>query len=123
MTSPVITIEKTQSTNDAIRLMAGKHISGVLVVDSKGQPNGFLSQNDILRALSGNQDESTTLNAFLNTDVGSLMTPSVISCTINTPLAEVRREMRARRIHRLVVMDEAGQVAGLVSTSDLIAIN
>ena len=48
------------------------------------------------------------------------MTPSLESCSPDTPAADLCKTMVENRIHRVVVLDGEGKVAGLVSATDLV---
>ena len=52
--------------------------------------------------------------------VRDVMHRKVISCRVDTPLKEVARRLHSERINALVVVDEGGDLAGVVSQTDLI---
>lgn len=51
--------------------------------------------------------------------VGEVMTRGAVTCGPQTPLAEVRALLAERRISCVVVVDDAGEMVGLLSTTDL----
>ncbi len=52
--------------------------------------------------------------------VRDVMHRKVISCRVDTPLKEVARRMDSERINALVVVDESGDLSGVVSQTDLV---
>jgi signal-transduction protein with cAMP-binding, CBS, and nucleotidyltransferase domain len=54
--------------------------------------------------------------------VRDLMTPHVATCTRDTLIPEVARQMRDLDISALVVVDEAGLMEGIISRTDLAAL-
>ena len=118
MTREVTTITADQSIGVMLEIIATKHYSGLPVVDADG-PIGLVSQNDVLRALVAESGSTAAIHTFLDRPVQSVMTAGVISCASDTSAADVGRGMDAEGIHRLVVLDGQGQIAGLISATDL----
>ena len=54
--------------------------------------------------------------------VRDVMSRSVITCTPDTPLVEAARRMTDNQINALVVLDEDGEICGLVSRTDLVRV-
>lgn len=52
--------------------------------------------------------------------VRDVMHRKVISCRVDTPLKEVARRLDSERINALVVVDESGDLCGVVSQTDLV---
>ena len=55
------------------------------------------------------------------TRVSDLMSSPVVSCHAEAGLGEVAALLAARRIHGILVLDEAGRMAGVVADTDLLA--
>jgi CBS domain-containing protein len=55
--------------------------------------------------------------------VRDVMHRKVISCRVDTPLKDVARRMDAERINALVVVDESGDLAGVLSQTDLVKVS
>jgi len=58
--------------------------------------------------------------ALLRRKVHDLMTPVVVSCPADAPLADVCETMAWKHVHRVVVLDEQGRVVGLISALDAV---
>jgi CBS domain-containing protein len=137
MTAEVTTVTPETPISKFIRIVKKKHYSGLPVVDRSGKPVGLVSQNDVLRALAWGEGKSfqkgkrkaaaALLNSakapapakFLARPVKDVMTPGLISCAPDTPVADVCATMVERKIHRVVVLD-GGRIAGLISATDLV---
>ena len=57
----------------------------------------------------------------MTTVVRDLMRPGLITCPRNAPLGEAAALLTHHRVHALIVLDEAGRPAGLLSDFDLLA--
>ena len=54
--------------------------------------------------------------------VKDIMTPDVISCDLYAPIQEVARILTQKGISAVVVLNEMGELAGIVSQTDLVNI-
>lgn len=144
MTKPVTTVTSDLSIAKLIELIRTTRYSGYPVVDAAGKAVGLISQNDVLRSLAfatgpesgasfqeGKRKASVRLleaaaqpsapvQELLARPVWDLMTPKVEACRPDTPLSEVCKRMDDLRIHRVVVCDGEGKVAGLVAALDVV---
>jgi CBS domain-containing protein len=107
MTSPVITVSVESTVGEVAETLRAHRISGVPVVGPNGALSGLVSEYDLL-ARSG----STAAN---------VMTTSVISVSADTPISDVRHLLVDRRIRRVPVV-EGGELVGIVSRGDVIAL-
>lgn len=105
MTTKVVTVKEDQTRQQAARLLAEYHISGVPVVNEQKILIGVVTEYDII-AKSGRT-------------VGDIMTRGVISITPDTELAEAARILSLERIRRLPVLEQ-GQLVGVISRADLV---
>jgi CBS domain-containing protein len=65
------------------------------------------------------EEETEGRRAILGKQVSDLMTEGAVSCSPDTPLAEVRELLSERQISCVVVVDGEGEMVGLLSTTDL----
>jgi CBS domain-containing protein len=119
---------------DAAGLMLQHRISGLPVVDEKGQLLGIVTEGDLLRrAETGTErrhkpwlelllgpgrlaEEYVDAHAQF---VSEVMTRDVVSVTPQSPLPEVVRLMERRNVKRLPVL-EAGKLVGIISRANLV---
>jgi CBS domain-containing protein len=105
MTTQVITVKEVQTKQQAARLLALHHISGLPVVNDENMVVGVVTNYDVI-AKQGRL-------------VKDIMTRGVISVSADTNLEEVGRILVHQRIRRVLVLDQ-GQLLGVVSRGDLV---
>jgi CBS domain-containing protein len=133
MTRHVISVPPDATVEAAARLMLERGISGLMVVDAKGELAGVVTEGDLLR-----RDEIGTvrhrpwwLRMLLTPGrqaadftrahgrrVRDVMTEDVVTVAADAPLEEVVEVMERRRIKRVPVT-EGNRVIGVISRSDL----
>ncbi len=103
---------------EAARLMDGRHVHGLPVVDGASTLVGVISQTDLLRARA---TEYLWAN-WSDLRVRHLMTSPALTVHGDTPLALAARKMERHHVHRLVVVaaDDDGLPIGVISTTDLV---
>lgn len=101
-----ITVSPAQPLAEAVALMRKHDISGVPVVEGK-RPVGILTHRDIRFA----ED--------LSQRVADLMTKRLITAPEGTSHEEAKRLMHENRIEKLIVVDAAGNLRGLVTIKDI----
>ena len=103
-----ITIQSTQSVEDLVKITSELNISGMPVVDD-GVLKGIVTSRDFRYADN------------LNESVSSIMTPLDRLITINegTHQDEVKKLMYQNRIEKVLVLDKAGNLSGLVTMKDI----
>ncbi|MCL6446640.1 MAG: CBS domain-containing protein [Armatimonadetes bacterium] len=63
---------------------------------------------------------STTESPLLRKRVSEIMTPSPVTCRLQTPVTSVARLMADYRISSVIVVDDAGYPVGLITEKDLV---
>jgi CBS-domain-containing membrane protein len=114
-----------------VRLLDENRIRAVPIVDLRGMPLGVVSETDLLLKerhgafdpgvlnLRRNRREQAKADGLVASD---LMTAPAITVSTSTSLAEAARTMHDRNVRRLVVVDERGRIAGIVTRSDLLQV-
>jgi CBS domain-containing protein len=109
----VVTIRPTATIAEAVALLCQKRI-GALVVSANGtEPQGILSERDIVRGLG------TQGTALLASPVEARMTKTVVTCGPQDRVADLMALMTERRIRHIPVLRN-GRLAGLVSIGDVV---
>lgn len=112
--SDVATIPQTASLRDAVQALGERRV-GALVVSGDGRAiEGIVSERDIVRAASAMGAEA------LDRSVGSVMSTDVVTCTHGDGVDRLMSLMTERRIRHLPVVDDRGQLAGIVSIGDVV---
>ncbi len=134
MTPEVLTVRSDATLLDAVRLMAGRGISGLPVVDDAGKLVGLLTEGDLLQRgeLGSERKRPRWLEYVLGPGrlardylhahsraVRDLMTSAPITVGPDVDLEEVADTMIAASVKRLPVV-ENGKILGIVSRSDLL---
>jgi len=120
MSSPVVTVTRETSLNDARKMISEKQIRALPVVDND-QLVGIVTRRGLLRVdLSFLNDE----NRHLETDpadakVGDVLTLNPITVFPQSIIPKAARIMLENKITALPVMD-GGQLIGILTTSDLL---
>lgn len=111
MTTDPITIAPSETLQRAAQLMDEFNV-GALPVCENEQLLGIITDRDIaVRAVAEGQDPSTTR-------VSEVMSNKVRSCTSDVDVGEVLSEMARVQIRRLMVLDEARRLVGIISVGD-----
>lgn len=108
---PVYIVAPAATVLDASRVMNRQKI-GSLVVMEGPVPIGIITERDIMTRVVAEE------RAPASTPVRAVMTPHLITCSTSTPLDDVRRVMRERRIRHVPVIED-GALVGMVSIGDL----
>lgn len=133
MTSNVVTITPDTPVVEIARLLLGKRISAVPVIDN-GRLVGIVSEGDLLRQVEpGAPRQPKWLELFFSRDTlaaeyihshartaRQIMTREVTSVMEDTALADIVDLLEAKRIKRVPVVDISGRVVGIVSRANLL---
>ncbi|SMX48859.1 CBS domain-containing protein [Maliponia aquimaris] len=110
MRTPVTTITPDTSVRAAAALMAELDL-GVLPVCVHGRPIGILTDRDIVIRW--------VPNAVADSSIGPIMTPGIVTCCADQTVEQAAYLMSDRRLRRLVVVDIAGKIVGIVTLGDI----
>ncbi|WP_439532422.1 IMP dehydrogenase [Polymorphobacter sp.] len=103
-----VTMTPDQTLGDARALMARHRISGFPVVDKSGRLVGIMTNRDMRFAENPDQP------------IAELMThEGLVTVKLGIDQAEARRLLHARRIEKLLVVDDDGRCIGLITVKDI----
>ncbi len=111
LTSNVISISPDMLLADAVSLMEKNKISCLVVAENK-KPAGILTERDLVVALHSR----VRLEGLRIKD---LVSGPVISANINIDVFEALNILKANHIRHLVITDSDGELAGLITQSDI----
>ncbi len=112
MTRNIFTVSQNYSVEQALQKMARTSTSCLLVAEND-QPVGIVTERDMTRMLIDGTD-------IAKLHIKEIMSHPVFTAHLNLPLLEAARVMKEKRIRRIVVLDEQGKIAGLITQSDII---
>jgi CBS domain-containing protein len=111
MTTHPRTCSAFSSVLEASVLFQDADCGAVPVVDG-GRPIGILTDRDVALAVANNPDLG-------NLPVADFMSKDVISVAPDASLEEVGALFGQEGLHRILVVDAAGQLQGIIAWSDL----
>jgi CBS domain-containing protein len=133
MTSRVHVARPLTPFKRLVQLIEENKISAVPIVDSQGFPVGIVSESDLL--LKERRREIESESSLLHPRrrrqerakaegvvAWEIMTKPPITIRSDATMPQAARLMQERNVRRLVVVDERGKIAGIVSRSDLLQV-
>ena len=134
MKADVWTLPSSATVLDAVRLFAERGISGAPVVDAHGKAVAFVSDGDVMRALSdqtpafksaysfvveqGNADFDRTVAAVMGQPVTQIATQHVVSVNLHDELGGICKVLADKHLKKAPVLDE-GRMVGIVNRSNI----
>jgi CBS domain-containing protein len=145
MKRDVVAVAPENTLQEALSLMTENHVTGLPVMDTSSRCIGLITSSDILNyeqehanesAEDGTADfydpesqqwESIPLSAFGLEEFGHVRVSEVMSRDLiwvgrDTPLKEVAQRMIDERVHRVLVMDAAFRLYGIISAYDFVRV-
>ena len=113
MTKHVYVVDADASAEEAAWGLTRRHIGGAPARDAEGNLVGVLSKSDLV-----NPEPSQWIRG--EATVGDVINPEVVSLYANDPAMAAVNEMAKRDIHRILVLDEESQLAGIVTSMDVV---
>lgn len=139
MTSKPILAKPDMPLKEAIQILAEHQISGLPVVNDAGKLVGIISETDIIWQESGvtpppyitildsviylenpSRYEKELHKALGQTVEEVMTTGQIATITPNQSLSEAARLLNEKRVHQLPVLDEEGNVIGILTCGDII---
>lgn len=119
MTSPVRFLAKSATVTEAARFLLDNRLSGAPVADEAGRPVGVFTFRDLAKFFldPGFQEGGTA--SPKDVKITEFMTPRVHSVKPEATVEDCRKVMRQHRLHRVLVQNPDGTMAGIVSVSDI----
>ncbi len=136
MQRDVYTIDSHATVLEAMELLVEKGISAAPVVNSKGEPRGFVSDGDIMRHLSKRSEVYTDpvlfimqgrldntafdekLQRLMEMEVRDIAARGLIGVDIHADLPDICRVLGDNHLKKAPVLDD-GKVVGVINRSDL----
>ncbi|MEJ1934447.1 CBS domain-containing protein [Nostoc sp. NIES-2111] len=135
--NPVVVKPETP-LQEAIKILAERRISGLPVVDNDGKLLGIISETDLMWQETGVTPPAyimfldsviylqnptaydRDLHKALGQTVGEVMSKNPVTITPEESVKQAAQLMHDRKVHRLPVLDDAGQVIGILTRGDII---
>jgi len=111
MTAQVLQVAPDVSARYALSQMALRAVSCIVVAEN-GKPVGIYTERDVVRNIAKGEN-------LTSVSVASVMTSSIVSTPKTTSLFDSVDLMLKRSIRRLLVVDEWGDMAGILTQTDI----
>jgi CBS domain-containing protein/acyl dehydratase len=111
MQSPVETVDRTTTAREAATRLDDSGIGSLVIVDGQ-RPVGIVTDVDLTRLIADRIDPAQTA-------VESIMSSPVVTVTADESITAAARIIQEHDIKRLPVVDDNGDLVGIVTTTDL----
>jgi len=112
MSKKVISLDLNSKLEEVARVMGEKRI-GSIVITEEGKPKGIITERDMVVKVMAKGLDYRDLKAK------DVMSYPLITINKERSLEEAAEVMLTKGIRRLVVVDEKGEMVGIITTSDL----
>ena len=115
MTKKLEAIEGTASVQEAAKKMKDKNVSSLVVVDGEGEPQGLVTERDLVRKVCINDVRTS---AVTNKEI---MSSPIITIESKSSASEAVDMMLQNNIRHLIVVDKsnANKPIGMITPLDL----
>lgn len=139
MSRDPIVVQPETPLKDAVKILAERRISGLPVVDEAQKLMGVISETDLMWRESGATPPpyimildsviylenpakyERELHKALGQTVGEVMTrKDIVTITADQDVRKAAHLINERKVHRLIVVDEADKVIGVVTRGDIV---
>ena len=107
-------LSPSSSVRDAVELMSKMNVGSILVVDEEGKPRGIFTKRDLVHHLAK--------GGSLEAKLGDVMTRRVVTIREDETVWKAITLMVEHGIRHLPVVDEEGNVRGVISARDALRI-
>ena len=129
MTTTVVAVKRDATFKEMAATLRRYRVSALPVVDDAGHVIGVVSEADLL-AKEALANPGVMAEVLRHRDVrkaegltaGDLMTHPAVTASPEDPVEQAARMMHFMRVKRLPVIDSGGQLVGIVSRSDVLAV-
>jgi CBS domain-containing protein len=129
MTTEVVVVRRETTFKEMAAVLRRYRVSALPVVDDAGRVLGVVSEADLL-AKEALSDPGPVAELVHHKDLrkaegltaGELMTSPPVTATPDDPVEQAARMMHFMRVKRLPVVNSGGQLVGIVSRSDVLAV-
>lgn len=117
MTTDLVKVTEDMTIEEVLKVLINYRITGLPVVDKKGNMTGVVSEYDILKQISKSKknNEKIYQQRFE-------YTKKVDSIHEDTPLPSVVNQFIERKYRRLPVTDAKGKLVGMITRRDLMRV-
>ncbi|MFE6428890.1 MULTISPECIES: CBS domain-containing protein [unclassified Streptomyces] len=131
MSDAVVRVQPGTPFKEIAHLLQEYDITAVPVVDGEDRPVGVVSEADLLQKMWGGEPDGPAGDGEVPrpadakasaTDAAGLMTSPAVCAREDWSVVDAARVMARHGIKRLLVVDDAGRLIGVVSRGDLLRV-
>lgn len=108
----IVTLFPHDTLGDAANLMLDNEISSLVIIDTNDFPVGIVTERDMVKYANNKTMEEIVIKNIIGKQLYTVLP--------DTSLFDVLEMMKAYRIRRVIVVDENGTLAGLVTRNDIL---
>ncbi|TMC55440.1 MAG: CBS domain-containing protein, partial [Chloroflexi bacterium] len=112
MSRDVLVVGGDQTVSEAAGAMIRRHVGAAVVTDDSTPGPGIITERDVMRAVGEGRDPAATT-------VREVMTFEARTASVAWDLDQAAAEMVRNNFRHLLVVDEHGDIAGVVSMRDI----
>lgn len=120
MRSPVTTLPATATLNEAWAVMHREQIHYLVLLDEQNELVGVVNDRHLLQEAAGvgtlSKEEGIDL---AKTPIQRLVRAPLVTASPDTDVRDIARVMLAQKVRAMPILDEEGELLGLVTRSDL----
>lgn len=113
----VIVIQRDETTLEAAKLMRQYHVGAVIVIETQNgrqTPVGIVTDRDLVVEVLATELDNAVIT------VGDIMAPEIFTIKESTATYEAIEYMRRKTIRRLPVVDDSGELVGMLTLDDVL---
>lgn len=115
MNELVVYVDAENTIAEALALMRRRYVNSLIIKKSKTNPdNAILTSTDILVKIIAQEHNPNEVK------VKEIMISPIITVSTHTPLKECAALMKEKQIHNLPVLDDCGEVVGMLTATDFL---
>jgi CBS domain-containing protein len=115
MSTTILAIGPEHTLREAARMMSARRVGAAAVIDPDTSGIGILTERDILIAIGAGQDPDRERAA-------AHLTSDLVFATPEWTLEEAAEAMTRGGFRHLIVIDDSGDICGVVSVRDIVRV-
>lgn len=122
MTTEPVSVERSQPLSEVYHVLKGAPFQHIPVLDG-GRPVGMISSTDILGLvydIDGSDDRMLTTMLDHQFNIDDAMSDELVTLLDTATVHDAAEVLAAGNLHSVLVVDVAGDLAGIVTTTDLV---
>ena len=111
----VVTAASDQTAGNLATLMKEENV-GCVVIEADDEPIGIVTDRDLVVTVLESRSKPSEVLA------GEIMTESPVTVDVDTGILQATEAMYDASVRRMPIVDENGQVAGIITMDDLLVL-